>query len=64
MTAARKLTPAKAAQLVQKHGCRITVHPDGSFTVDPVDEAKTQAFDSVTEWRRKRDAEKSSAKRP
>jgi len=59
----RRITATKAATLAQEHHCRVTVHPDGSFTVEPVDLAAAQAFDSVTEWRRRRDEEKRSARR-
>lgn len=64
MTAARKLTPAKAASLVQQYGCRVTIHPDGTITLDPVDLARVEALDSVSEWRKRRDEEKRSARRP
>jgi hypothetical protein len=60
----RKITAAKAATLAQTHQCRVTVHPDGSFTVEPVDLAAAQAFDSVQQWRMKRDEEKNRGRRP
>jgi hypothetical protein len=52
----------RAGQLAQQ-GCKVTFHPNGDISIVAVDAAAEKAIDSVAEWRRKRDAEKSNAKR-
>ena len=56
-----KIDMQRAGQLAQQ-GCRVTFHPNGDISVVAVDAATEKAIDSVTEWRRKRDAQKSGAR--
>jgi hypothetical protein len=60
MSKALRLTKVdmQRAMILAQAGCRVTFHPDSSVSVEAVDASAEKEPDSVTEWRRKRDAQK------